>query len=169
MELNEFEYGMLDELLEAFGSSDTLTREQILKLFDADEGFAAEIADALAAEGLVAETGLSREGKLPAVLRKLPKADDFLKEGGFAGRVSKGAGPKKPVWDEEYLRKRNTELQNEVLKLQRTIRDNDTELLAIAEKVKYLEKYKYFLFGALGVIVCLAGWIIWNNTHLSHL
>jgi hypothetical protein len=169
MELNEFEYQMLDALLEAFGASDTLTREQVLKLFDGDEGFAADIANILTAEGLVAVAGLTGEGELPGELRKLPKMNDFIKQGGFAERAAKLAGPKKPEWDEELLRKRNTALENEKLKLQRVIRDQEAEQRALDQKFKHLEKYKYALYGALLLIAGLASWIIWNSTHPHHL
>ena len=36
-DLNEFECAMLDTVLESFGVPDTLTREQLLQLFDNDE------------------------------------------------------------------------------------------------------------------------------------
>jgi hypothetical protein len=161
MELNEFEYQMLDALLDAFGSGDMLTRKQVLELFEQDEAFAVELVGFLVSEGLVVEIGLSTEHGLPLKLRKLAKADDFLGQGGFTNRPAVPAGPKKPVWDDEHLQKRNTELQNEVLKLQRMIRDKDGELLAFTQKVKYLEKYKYMLYGALVVVAALACWILW--------
>jgi hypothetical protein len=161
MDLNEFEYQMLDALLDAFGSGDTLTREQVLELFEQDEAFAVELVGFLISEGLAVEIGLTNEHGLPSKLLKLAKADDFLGQGGFTNRPAVPAGPKKPVWDDEHLKKRNTELQNEVLKLQRMIRDKEGELLALAQKVKYLEKYKYMLYGALVAVVALAGWILW--------
>jgi hypothetical protein len=134
MELNEFEYQMLDALLDAFGSGDQLTRKQVLALFGGDEAFAADMVTLLVTEGLVIEVGLTEEHALPKKLVRQAKALRFLENGGFANPKETTLSPQKPTWDEEHLKKRNTELQNETLRPQRTIREKDAELQGLAQK-----------------------------------
>ena len=166
--MNEFEYQMLDALLEAFGDRNTLTRDQVLQLFDSDERLAAEAADVLVAEGLVGVNGMVKEGLLPATLHKLPKAQEFLEQGGFAGRVHKLSPPSRPDWNEEQLRKRNTELQNETLRLQRLIRDQQAEITAFDEKLKVLKLYKFAIYLCCIVIAALLTWIFLGHAMGHH-
>jgi len=49
-DLNEYECEMLDAMLEAFGIPDSLTRLQLLKLFDQDEDTAFAMLQILARE-----------------------------------------------------------------------------------------------------------------------
>ncbi|MFD2146063.1 hypothetical protein [Mucilaginibacter antarcticus] len=85
-DLNEYECEMLDAVLEAFGVPDSLTRLQLLQLFDNDEAMAYAMVQALAREGLVAEAGKPGHYELPDKLVLKPKGEKFLKEGGFAKR-----------------------------------------------------------------------------------
>src|ERR1700748_3177958 len=111
MELNEFEYQMLDAILESFGSGDELTRAQVVDLFNGDETFAASMISVLASEGLVVERGLNAGEALPEVRPKGPGAATFLMNGGFTAKVTGQTAPSWPAWTEETLLKKNTELQ----------------------------------------------------------
>ena len=89
-DLNEYECEMLDTVLEAFGIPDSLTRLQLLELFDQDEATAFAMVQALTREGFVAESGKHGDFELPEKLILKPKGEKFLKEGGFTqiGRAS---------------------------------------------------------------------------------
>jgi hypothetical protein len=165
MELNEFEYQMLDALLEAFGSGDQLTRKQALALFGGDEAFAADMVRVLVTEGLVIEVGLREEHALPEKLVRQAKALQFLENGGFSSPKEVSVVSQKPAWDEEHLKKRHTELQNETLRLQSTIREKDTELQVLAQKAGKLDQYERALYAAVVVIALLLTWIIWHVLH----
>lgn len=168
MELNEFEYQMLDALLDAFGTRDHLTRTQVLELFDGDETFAAAMVQVLTGEGLVSETGLKAGQQLPQKLRREVKGVIFLEKGGFASRKQDAELPAKPAWDEEYLLRKNTGLQNETLRLQRTLRDKDAELKSLGEKARSAETYKRALYTALLINAILLIWICWQAMHHHH-
>ena len=157
MELNEFEYQMLDTLLAAFGPGDELSRAQVLELFDGDETFAAAMISVLTGRGLVAEKG--------ELLQRLPKAAGFLQSGGFAAVAPEPAAPLWPAWDEEALQKKNTELQNETLRLQRNLRGKDADLATMTEKAGRASFYQKGFYAALALIAVLAGWVIWLLTH----
>jgi hypothetical protein len=86
VELNEYECEMLDAVLEAFGIPDSLTRNQLLTLFDQDEASAFALVQILIREGLVAETGKHGDYDLPEKLVLKLKGDKFLKAGGFLKR-----------------------------------------------------------------------------------
>jgi hypothetical protein len=83
MELNEYECGMLDALLGAFGVPDTLSRKQVMALFDQDEATAFRMVQILLREELVAERGAHGDFDLPEQLILKPKGDKFLRAGGF--------------------------------------------------------------------------------------
>jgi hypothetical protein len=168
MELNEFEYQMLDALLEAFDSGDQLTRKQVLALFGEDDAFAADMVQVLVTEELVIEVGLTEDHVLPKKLVRQAKASQFLENGGFANPKESSIAPQKPTWDEEHLKKRNTELQNETLRLQRTIREKDTELKDLVQKAGNSDKYKLALYAAVLVIAVLLIWIIGHAVHHQH-
>lgn len=87
MEINEFEAGMLDAVLEAFAGADQLDRKQILELFGGDEELAAVIVDVLADVGLVIKNGQETAFGLPEFIIRDSAAIPFLKEGGFSAQV----------------------------------------------------------------------------------
>lgn len=85
-DLNEYECELLDAVLEAFGIPDSLTRRQLLELFDQDEAAAFAMVQILLREGLIAEAGKHGDYELPEKLILKPKGEKFLKEGGFTRR-----------------------------------------------------------------------------------
>jgi hypothetical protein len=115
-ELNEFECEMLDTMLEAFGIPDSLTRKQLMELFDQDEASAFAMVQILAREGLVAESGKHGNYELPERLVLKPKGEKFLKNGGFTRRYQ--LEQQKPVeigGTLAKLQQQNMRLQNEKL------------------------------------------------------
>jgi hypothetical protein len=85
-DLNEYECEMLDTMLEAFGIPDSLTRQQLMELFDQDEATAFAMVQVLAREGFVAEAGKHGDFELPEKLVLKPKGETFLQGGGFTRR-----------------------------------------------------------------------------------
>ncbi|MEB0263235.1 MULTISPECIES: hypothetical protein [unclassified Mucilaginibacter] len=150
IELNEYECEMLDAVLEAFGIPDSLTRPQLLELFDQDEATAFALVQILTREGFIAETGKHGDYDLPEKLVLKPKGDKFLKAGGFVRRHK--AEQEKPVEVNGTLSKlqqQNMKLQNEKLLHQSQLRDVQTNM----------EKRQYLLY-ALIVIALIIGYFI---------
>src|ERR1700760_1119611 len=115
-ELNEYECELLDTMLEAFGIPDSLTRRQLLQLFDQDEAAAFAMVQILTREGLIAESGKHGDYELPDKLILKPKGEKFLKDGGFTRRHK--LEQQKPVeigGTLTKLQQQNMRLQNEKL------------------------------------------------------
>lgn len=113
MELNEYECQLLDAVLEAFGIPDSLTRLQLLQLFDHDEAAAFAMVQILLREGLIAEAGKHGNFELPDKLILKPKGEKFLKAGGFTRRYQ--LEQEKPVevgGTLAKLQQQNMKLQN---------------------------------------------------------
>ncbi|MCO5934683.1 hypothetical protein NAF17_03940 [Mucilaginibacter sp. RB4R14] len=150
IELNEYECEMLDAVLEAFGIPDSLTRPQLLELFDQDEATAFALVQILTREGFIAETGKHGDYDLPEKLVLKPKGDKFLKAGGFVCRYK--SEQEKPVEVNGTLSKlqqQNMKLQNEKLLHQSQLRKVQTNM----------EKRQYLLY-ALIVIALVIGYLI---------
>ena len=77
-ELNEYECELLDAVLEAFGIPDSLTRTQLMQLFDQDEATAFAMVQILLREGLIAESGKHGDYELPDKWILKPKGEKFL-------------------------------------------------------------------------------------------
>ncbi|PTR01690.1 hypothetical protein C8P68_101928 [Mucilaginibacter yixingensis] len=87
MDINEFEAGMLDAVLEAFAGADQLNQAQILELFGGDEELAAVIVDVLVDVGLVVKSGRETAHGLPELITRDSMAVSFLSNGGFSAQV----------------------------------------------------------------------------------
>lgn len=149
-ELNEYECEMLDAVLEAFGIPDSLTRNQLLELFDQDEATAFALVQILLREELIAETGKHGDYDLPEKLILKPKGDKFLKAGGFVRQYK--AEQEKPVEVSGTLSKlqqQNMRLQNEKLNHQSQLRDLRMDM----------QKRQYILL-ALIVVALIIGYFI---------
>jgi hypothetical protein len=156
-DLNEYECEMLDTLLAAFGVPDSLTRGQLLQLFDNDEAVAFAMVQALAREGLVAEKGKPARYELPEKLILKPKGDKFLKEGGFTKRhQTLQQQPTQVGGTLAKLQQQNMRLQNERLAHQSQLGD-------LNKTIKALQTRQYIMFVliiiALIIGYCLAKWL----------
>jgi hypothetical protein len=157
-ELNEFECEMLDTMLEAFGIPDSLTRAQLMELFDQDEASAFAMVQILAREGLVAEAGRHGDYELPEKLVLKPKGEKFLKDGGFSRRYQ--LEQQKPVeigGTLAKLQQQNMRLQNEKLSYSGQV----TDLQKALNKQKNLQ---YILF-VLIIIALISGYFIGHTFH----
>lgn len=125
-DLNEYECAMLDTVLESFGGPDTLTREQLLQLFDNDETTAYAMVQALAREDLVVEAGKPGHYELPEKLILKPKGEKFLKEGGFTKRYQ--SLQQQVGGTQAKLQQQNMRLQNEKHGLESTVKTLQTKL-----------------------------------------
>lgn len=152
-DLNEYECEMLDTLLEAFGIPDSLTRLQLLELFDQDEAEAFAMVQALTREGLIAESGKHGDYELPAKLILKPKGERFLKEGGFTKRYQ--LAQQKPVEVGGTLAK----LQQQNMRLQNEKLSNQTELTNLRKTVEALQTRQY-IWLVLIVVALIIGFFI---------
>src|SRR4051812_36912374 len=152
-ELNEYECEMLDAMLEAFGIPDSLTRTQLLKLFDGDEATAFAMVQILTWEGLIKESGNHGDYELPEKLILKPKGEKFLKQGGFTRRYH--MEQEKPVEVGSTL----TKLQQQNLRLQNIKLANQTQISDLEKKVKNLQ-YMQFIWWGLIVIALIVGIIL---------
>ncbi len=149
-DLNEYECEMLDAVLEAFGVPDSLTRGQLMELFDGDEAVAFAMVQALAREGLVAESGKPGHYELPEKLILKPKGEKFLKDGGFTRRYQKEQH--KPVeigGTLAKLQQHNMRLQNEKLAYQ-------SEIATLRKTITSLQIRQYILFVFIVVAVIIS-------------
>ena len=152
-ELNEYECQLLDAVLEAFGIPDSLTRLQLMQLFDQDEAAAFAMVQILLREELIAEAGKHGNYELPDKLILKPKGEKFLREGGFTKRYQQEQ--QKPVevgGTLAKLQQQNMKLQN--LKLSAESERNDLQ--------KAVDKQRMLLYilGALIVLAFIIGYLI---------
>jgi len=152
-DLNEYECEMLDAMLEAFGIPDSLTREQLLELFDNDEAAAFAMVHALIREDLVAGTGRQSEYDLPEKLVLKPKGEKFLKEGGFSARYQREQQrPQEVGGTLAKLQQQNMRLQNEKLA-------NQTELNALKKRMSARQARLYFMW-VLVIVALIVGYML---------
>ena len=156
MELDRFEYEMLDAVLEAFGQHDTLTREQILDIFDHDEDYAASLIGFLESNGLVTVVG----NRLPLIVNKGPRATTFLESGGFVNGNEPPIEKEEPLAEPEQFRDLNKPSLNEKPGYENTLKEYDKRIRALELKIKYFENLKYWLWAAGAAVVMLGVWII---------
>jgi hypothetical protein len=164
MELDRFEYEMLDAVLEAFGQQDSLTREQILDIFDHDEDYAASMVSFLESNGLITVVG----NKLPLVINKGPKVVTFLENGGFAGSSETMAEKIESIPAPDQFQEQNLQTPDEKPSYERIIKEHNARIKLLELSVKRFEHLKYLLGAALIVILALAFWIIRLMPHHRH-
>jgi hypothetical protein len=164
MELDRFEYEMLDAVLEAFGQHDSLTREQVLDIFDYDEDYAASMIGFLESKGLIVSVG----NRLPLVINKEPKAVTFLENGGFVGSKEQEIEKDESVTEPEPLSHQHTQLHSEKPVHENTLRQMDKRIGALELRIKRFDYLKYLLLAAGLVILILAVWIIKLLPHHHH-
>lgn len=164
MELDRFEYEMLDAVLEAFGQHDSLTREQVLDIFDYDEDYAASMIGFLESKGLIASVG----NKLPLVINREPKAIAFLENGGFVNSKEEEIEQDEPVTEPEPLPHKPVQLQTESPVDEQVLRQLDKRIGVLELRIKHFDYLKYLLMVAGLVIAILAIWIIKLLPHHHH-
>ena len=152
-DLNEYECEMLDTMLEAFGIPDSLTRRQLMELFDQDEASAFAMVQILTREGLIAESGKHGDYELPEKLILKPKGEKFLKQGGFTKRYQ--LEQQKPVEVGSTLAK----LQQQNMKLQNVKLANETQIGNLKKLVNNLQT-RQFIWWALIAVALIIGFFI---------
>ncbi|MES2376240.1 MAG: hypothetical protein V4553_06670 [Bacteroidota bacterium] len=152
-DLNEYECEMLDTLLAAFGVPDSLTRGQLMELFDGDEAVAFAMVQALAREGLVAEKGKPGHYELPEKLILKPKGEKFLKEGGFTKRHrAEQQQPTQVGGTLAKLQQQNMRLQNEKLA-------NQSQVADLNKTIKALQTRQYIMFVLIIIALIVGYWL----------
>jgi hypothetical protein len=164
MELDRFEYEMLDAVLEAFGQYNSLTREQVLDIFDYDEDYAASMIGFLESKGLIASVG----NRLPLVINREPKAIAFLENGGFVNSKEEEIEQDEPVTGPEPLPHQPIQLQTESPVDEQVLRQLDKRIGALELRIKRFDYLKYVLLAAGLIILILAVWIIKLLPHHHH-
>jgi hypothetical protein len=152
-ELNEYECQLLDAVLEAFGIPDSLTRLQLLELFDQDEATAFAMVQILIREGLIAESGKHGDYELPDKLILKPKGEKFLKQGGFTKRYQQEQ--QKPVEVGGTLAK----LQQQNMKLQNLKLSAESERNNLQKTVDKQRIMLYILCGLI-IVALIVGYLI---------
>ena len=152
-ELNEYECQLLDAVLEAFGIPDSLTRLQLLQLFDQDEAAAFAMVQILLREGLIAEAGKHGDYELPDKLVLKPKGEKFLKDGGFTRRYQ--LDQQKPVEVGGTLAK----LQQQNMKLQNLKLSAESERNELQKKVDQ-QRLLLYILGGLILVALIVGYLM---------
>ena len=152
-ELNEYECEMLDAVLEAFGIPDSLTRAQLMQLFDQDEAAAFAMVQILLREGLIAESGKHGDYELPDKLILKPKGEKFLKQGGFTKRYK--TEQEKPVEVGGTLAK----LQQQNMRLQNLKLSAESERRDLQKKIDKMQVLQY-IWWALIVLAFIIGYLL---------
>jgi hypothetical protein len=152
-ELNEYECEMLDAMLEAFGIPDSLTRAQLMNLFDHDEATAFAMVQILTQEGLVAEAGKHGDYELPEKLVLKPKGEKLLKAGGFSRRYK--SEQEKPVEVGGTLFK----LQQQNMKLQNVKLENELQIFDLQKNIGSLQARQY-VWWVLILLALIIGYFI---------
>ena len=152
-ELNEYECEMLDAVLEAFGIPDSLTRLQLMQLFDEDEATAFAMVQILLREGLIAESGKHGDYELPDKLILKPKGEKFLKQGGFTKRYK--TEQEKPVEVGGTLAK----LQQQNMRLQNLKLSAESERRDLQRKIDKMQVLQY-IWWALIVLAFIIGYFL---------
>lgn len=182
-ELNEYECEMLDAMLESFGAPGSLSRSQLIDLFDQDEETAVAMVQILAGEGLVAETGKHSSQQLSDKILLRPKGEKFLKEGGFSRRFRLSqqkpteiidtpikSSQQKPVDivdtpDKSSQQKPSdstgtlAKLQQQNMKLQNQKLENESQITKLQEIIDRRQTLQY-VYWALIVIALIIGYFI---------
>ena len=156
-DLNEYECELLDAVLEAFGIPDSLTRLQLLELFDKDEAAAFAMVQVLLREELIAEAGKHGDYELPEKLILKPKGDKFLKEGGFTRRYR--MEQQKPVEVGGTLAK----LQQQNMRLQNLKLSAESERGELQKTINKLRSLQYIWWGLI-LLAFIIGYFI-GHTH----
>ncbi|MBB6111068.1 hypothetical protein [Mucilaginibacter lappiensis] len=152
-ELNEYECEMLDAMLEAFGIPDSLTRTQLLKLFDGDEATAFAMVQILSWEGLIKESGNHGDYELPEKLILKPKGEKFLKDGGFSRRYQ--LEQQKPVEVGGTLVK----LQQQNMRLQTEKLANQSEISRLEKQINSYRTRQYIWWALIAIALILGYWL----------
>jgi hypothetical protein len=161
MELNEYECEMLDAVLEAFGIPDSLTRLQILELFDQDEATAFTMVQILVREAFIAESGKHGEFELPEKLVLKPKGEKFLKAGGFMRRYQ--LEQEKPLEIGGTLAK----LQQQNMRLQNEKLSNQSRIGELQKAFDRLQNQQYIWWALIVVALLVGCWVGHALTNLK--
>src|SRR5260221_5172076 len=145
MELDKFEYEMLDAVLEAFGQNKSLTREQVLDIFDHDEDYAASMIGFLESNGLVTVVG----NKLPLVINKEPRAVVFLANGGFVNGNEELVETEEQATETDLLKERDLKPREKKSDYEHTFEEHDKRIKSLELRIKRFEYLKYLLWATL--------------------
>jgi hypothetical protein len=152
-DINEYECEMLDTLLQALGIPDSLTRAQLVALFDDDESLAFSMVQTLLREDLVMVSGRHGDFDLPERLILKPKGDKFLQRGGFLERYH--TERQKPVEVGGTLAK----LQQQNMRLQHLKLSNEADIKKLEKELATLQVWRYIGFFLI-VAALLLGFIL---------
>lgn len=160
MKINEYEAGMLDTILDAFGNKDNLSRDQILAMFDGDESLAHAIVEILVETGMVNAIMYTEEADLPMLIVREPKAVLLIKNGGFTAQFQSSQTTAKSLADMDKLQRDNLQLQNEKMVYELSLREKDEKIRDLELRNKRFELLKNVLWLLGAVDIGLIFWIV---------
>jgi hypothetical protein len=159
--ISQKESELLDAILKKFGNGEHLSREEILPIFDSNENLAADHIDILSKLNYIRKIAEIEGSRLGLAFYKETGVDLFLSKGGFTGRYNKELEAHRELEAQNTLQHENLHLQNESLKHQGRIRDQENTIRNLDEKLKRFEmvkNYEWLLRLAIGLISGIIAW-----------
>ena len=144
MKLTKDQCVQLDNILKAFGNNDSLSREELLDIFDQNDQLAYSYVHILVNNRLVSESSKAIGSDLPLMIFKESPTVLFMANGGFEAEYDKAAVKIQVDNSLQELQKKNIELQNESLSYQQTIRKQEARIRNFEEQNKPIELLKNY-------------------------
>ncbi|NHA04902.1 hypothetical protein G7092_13910 [Mucilaginibacter sp. HC2] len=157
---------LLDMVLNAFGDGEHLDRSAILEIFDSNENEAVKQINILAQLRFIRKIAEVEDSRLGLIFYKEQNTDLFLAQGGFTAQYLKTAEEKKVSDKRQGLADENARLENEALKHQVTIRDQENRIRSLDEKLKrfeILKNYEWLIRLAFSAVAAFLTWWLTKN------
>ncbi|RZK38622.1 MAG: hypothetical protein EOO90_21685 [Pedobacter sp.] len=151
----------LDGVLNAFGNGVHLDKSKVLELFENDENEASKHINILAQFGYIHKMAEVEGQKLGELFYKEDRTDLFLMEGGFTAQYLKALEEKSSNESRQNLLDENTKLQNDALKHQATIREQEERIRTLDEQIKRFEMLKNYEWLIRLAIIVTTSAIVW--------
>lgn len=161
MKLNIKQCELLDKVLDAFGNNEHLDKETVLGIFNNDENEASVHINILSKLGLIRKIGEIAGSKLGLIFYKEEQADFFIAQGGFVEKYKETEKELNESNELKLLEKRNLELENEALLYQTTIREKESNIRSLDEKLKkfeMLKNYEWLIRLGIGIAFGFCTW-----------
>ena len=132
---------LLDTILKAFGDGEHLDKSDVLEIFNSNSNKAVKYINILAQLRYIKKIAEVEGSRLGMMFYKEQNTDLFLAQGGFTAQYFKTAEEKIVSDNRKSLADENARLENEALKHQASIRDQENRIRTLDEKeTEYLFK-----------------------------
>ena len=153
---------LLDTVLKAFGDGVHLDSSVVLEVFSGSEIEAIKHINILSELGYVRKIAEIEGGRLGMLFYKEQTTDLFLAQGGFVAQYQKDAEEKKVSDNRNNMADENARLGNEELKYKANIRNQESRIRALDEKLKRFEMLKNYEWLIRLVLIALTAFITWS-------